>query len=163
MPGVAGKSGQHKTPTGVLLKRGAWRGKQRAKTEMEARPELFSSPEDMSEAKRMFYEKYVPSMKASGTISGTDSIAFEMLATAYVKWKAINDLMKKDSNDIARMFFPRMVDGRIEGMDISGLAKMELEHFRCLQSMLIQFGFTPATRANVTRIDIKTVKPIKIT
>jgi hypothetical protein len=69
-------------------------------------------------------------------------------------------LLRTEDNEIARMFGKDAITGKLVVTDI---AKEEKERFRILRDMLIQFGFTPVTRANVSKTEVRNIKPIKWT
>jgi hypothetical protein len=160
MSGVKGRSGGRKTPTAILLKRGSWRGKVRKGTEPEVMLDRFVVPANLSREVQAYYNANLSDFKARGILSDTDSIAFEMLAKAFARWRAVDELLRTDDNEIARMFGKDAITGKLATTDI---AKEEKERFRILKDMLIQFGFTPVTRANVNKTDVRNIKTTKIT
>jgi hypothetical protein len=160
MSGTKGHSGRHKTPTAILAKRGAWRGKNRQKTEPEIMPEKFVIPEGLSSKVLEYYNANLHDFKSRGIVSDTDSIAFEMLAKAFARWKAIEALLRVGDNEIARIF-EKSEDEK--SLIITDISKEEKERFRILKDMLIQFGFTPVTRANVNKTDFRNITLTKIT
>ena len=158
MSGVAGRSGGKKTPTAVLAKRGSWRAKVRAKTEPEVMPEKFSVPADLSKVVQDYYNANLSEFKARGILSDTDSIAFEMLAKAFARWRAVDALLRLGDNEIARMFGKVTDKHGNESLSVTDISGEEKERFRILKDMLIQFGFTPVTRANVKKTDVRNIK-----
>lgn len=160
MAGVKGRSGRHKVPTSVLARRGSWRAKVRKQTEPEIMPDKFVTPDGLSDKVQEYYNANLSDFKARGIISDTDSIAFEMLAKAYARWKAVESILRVDNNEIARMF---VKEANSDKLIITDIAKEEKERFRLLKEILIQFGFTPATRADVNTIDVRNIKMRKIT
>jgi phage terminase small subunit len=163
MSGVAGRSGGKKTPTAILLKRGAWRGKVRKGTEPEVMLDRFVVPANLSKEVQAYYNANLSDFKARGILSDTDSIAFEMLAKAFARWRAVDALLRNGDNEIARMFGKVVDKFGNEHLAITDMASEEKERFRILKDMLIQFGFTPVTRANVNKTDVRNIKTNKVT
>lgn len=163
MSGVAGRSGGKKTPTAILLKRGSWRGKVRKNTEPEVMLDRFVVPVNLSKEVQAYYNANLSDFKVRGILSDTDSIAFEMLAKAFARWRAMDAMLRLDDNEMANLLDDEISEGGASKTVLSIIAKEEKERFRILKDMLIQFGFTPVTRANVNKTDVRNIKTTKIT
>lgn len=162
MSGVAGRSGGKKTPTAILAKRGSWRAKVRKKTEPEIMPDRFVIPGGLSSEVQKYYNANLSEFKARGIISDTDSIAFEMLAKAFARWRAVDCMLRENDNEMENFISIESGEGYSKTV-LSVVAKEEKERFKILRDMLIQFGFTPVTRANVNKTDVRNIKLTKIT
>ena len=161
MSGVKGSSGRHKTPTAILVKRGSWRGKERKNTEPEVMPDRFVIPKGLSLKVQDYYNANLSEFKARGIIDDNNNEIFEMRAKAYVRWREVDNMLRDNDNEIARMFDKDPESGKII---LSVIAKEEKERFSILQSVLIQFGATPVTRANVNKTDVRNAKTtLKVT
>ncbi len=153
MPGMKGKSGRKKTPTAILEKRGAWRAKTRRNTEPKTLPDFFIEPAEMTDLMKNYYEIYVPILKQSGILSGTDSAAFELMARTYCRIMKLREQLKDDRN-ILNLFEYAVDKFGHDRRVLKEMTKLEKDYTQMYFNMLREFGLTPASRAGVQKIEI---------
>ena len=155
-------SGRKKTPTAILKKRRSRLAKARAKQEVAALPDFFVQPKKMDKLMQDFYKAYVPLLKKSGILSGTDSLAFESLARTYCRLKVLNDKIGDGEASFSKMFGVHRSNGNNK-LQASALIKLAKEYEQFFFQQLQQFGLTPSSRVNVHKIDLPNAKPNKLT
>lgn len=151
MSGVKGKSGRKKTPLAILKKRGS-RLDRRTK-EVEVLPEIFIAPTEMSAGMKSFYDTYLPLLQKTGIVSVTDSIAFESMARNYARIQALNEKLG-DTSETDKLFVTEETKNDTVTR-VSAIAKLAKDYEVLLWSQLREFGLTPSSRGNVTKIEIK--------
>lgn len=149
MSGIKGKSGRKKTPLAVLKKRGA--RLDRRKKEVETLPDLFIAPAVMSANMKAFYDTYLPILQKTGIVSGTDSIAFESMARNYARIQALNKALGNPDETEKLFTFETTKTDTVQR--ISVVAKLTKEYEVLLWSQLREFGLTPSSRGNVSKIE----------
>ncbi len=151
MSGTKGKSGRKKTPLAILKKRGS--RLDRRKKEVDILTDFFIEPSEMSEGMKSFYDTYLPLLQRTGIISATDSIAFESMARNYARIKALNEKLG-DTGETDNLFVTEETKNDTVTR-VSAAAKLVKDYEVLLWSQLREFGLTPSSRGNVTKIEIK--------
>ena len=151
MSGTKGKSGRKKTPLAILKKRGS-RLDRRTK-EVEVLPDIFIAPTEMSVGMKSFYDTYLPLLQKTGIVSVTDSIAFESMARNYARIQALNKKLG-DTSETENLFVKEETKNDTVTR-VSAVARLVKDYEVLLWSQLREFGLTPSSRGNVTKIEIR--------
>jgi len=149
MSGVKGRSGRKKMPLAILKKRGSRTDRRGEECEIDG-DVILISPKEMSANMRTFYAVYQPILQKSGIMAATDSIAFESMARNYARIQALNKIIG-DADSVDNLFVNEMT--KFDTVKrVSAVAKLVKDYEILLWSQLREFGLTPSSRGNVSKI-----------
>lgn len=129
---MMGARGPQKTPTKLLDKRGAWRAKERTKTEPQHVPGKPKCPASFKGQARREWNAIVKLLDSAGVLTIADGPALARYCKGWVKWLE----MSADESP----------DPEYKRLD------KEIRLSESLLKFEIQYGMTPASRPNIHRL-----------
>ena len=138
--------GRKPLPTNLKVVKGTARKNRINKNEPKPKVKIGDPPEYLKGYALEFWNKFVEDMEDSGIITGLDEPALELLCKQYHRWRILEEKLE----DYEEQGFTDVTsNGNVVQHALAGMANAASKR---LQSLLSEFGITPSSRSNITKV-----------